>query len=128
VARALCEHPADLPQSLAWEPTLAIGIRRVYLRYGKGGYAVGFAFVFDQAKSRANRAKHGIDFIEAQALWLDPNRVSFPARTENEPRFMVVGSIEGKHWSAVATHRGDTVRLISVRRSRREEVESYEGE
>jgi uncharacterized DUF497 family protein len=83
--------------------------------------------VFDEAKSRANRDKHGIDFVEAQALWLDPARVSFAVRTDNEPRFMVVGTIEGKHWSAIVTYRGDTVRLISVRRSRVEEVESYEG-
>ena len=86
------------------------------------------AFVFDEAKSRANREKHGIDFVEAQALWLDPARVSFAARTENEPRSMVVGTIEGKHWSAVVTYRGETVRLISVRRSRVEEVQSYEGQ
>jgi uncharacterized DUF497 family protein len=86
------------------------------------------AFVFDEAKSRANRDKHGSDFVDAQALWLDPARVSFAAKTENEPRSMVVGTIEGKHWSAVVTYRGDTVRLISVRRSRVEEVQSYEGQ
>jgi uncharacterized DUF497 family protein len=89
---------------------------------------VGVAFVFDEAKSRANREKHGIDFVEAQAIWLDPARVSFPARTGSEPRFMVVGEIDGKHWSAVVTYRGDTARLISVRRSRVEEVQSYEGQ
>jgi uncharacterized DUF497 family protein len=86
------------------------------------------AFVFDEAKSRANRDKHGIDFVEAQGLWLDPARVSFAARTENEPQSMVLGTIEGKHWSAIVTYRGDTVRLISVRRSRVEEVQSYEGQ
>jgi uncharacterized DUF497 family protein len=86
------------------------------------------AFLFDEAKSRANRDKHGIDFVEAQALWLDPARVSIAARTESEPRSIVVGMIEGKHWSAVVTYRGDTVRLISVRRSRTREVQLYGGE
>jgi uncharacterized DUF497 family protein len=82
---------------------------------------------FDEAKSRANKAKHGIDFAEAQALWLDANRVGIPARTEDEPRFLVVGLIADNHWSAVITYRGQRVRLISVRRARVEEVAIYEG-
>jgi uncharacterized protein len=84
-------------------------------------------FEFDQAKSRANRAKHGIDFVEAQALWLDEMLVEIPARTEDEPRYLVIGVIAGRHWSAVITYRGERVRLISVRRSRVEEVATYEG-
>jgi uncharacterized DUF497 family protein len=85
------------------------------------------AFLFDEAKSRANRDKHGIDFVEAHALWLDPARVSLAARTESEPRSIVVGRIEGKHWSGVVTYRGGAVRLISVRRSRAREVQLYGG-
>ena len=85
-------------------------------------------FEFDGAKSRANKAKHGIDFVEAQSLWLDSYRVEIPVRTEDEPRFLVVGLIGDKHWSAVITYRGGRARLISVRRSRVEEVAVYEGE
>ena len=84
-------------------------------------------FEFDEVKSRANKDKHGIDFIEAQTLWLDEMLVEVPARTEDEPRFLVVGVISGKHWSAVITYRGNNVRIISVRRARMEEVEIYEG-
>jgi uncharacterized DUF497 family protein len=84
-------------------------------------------FEFDPHKSTANRAKHGIDFVEAQALWLDDMRVEIPARTEDEPRFPVVGRIAGKHWSAVITYRDERVRLISVRRSRPEEIAIYES-
>ena len=84
-------------------------------------------FEFDEAKSRENKGKHGIDFVEAQDLWLDEAFVQIPARTEDEPRFMVVGMILGRHWSAVVTYRGDRVRIISVRRSRDEEVEIYES-
>lgn len=84
-------------------------------------------FEFDEDKSRASKSKHGIGFIEAQALWLDEEFVEVRARTEDEPRFVVVGMISGKHWSAVITYRGEKVRLISVRRSRTEEVEIYEG-
>jgi uncharacterized DUF497 family protein len=84
-------------------------------------------FEFDPSKSSANKAKHGIDFIEAQALWLDEALVEAPARTEDEPRFLVVGRIAGRHWSAVCVKRGERTRIISVRRSRKEEIEAYES-
>ena len=86
-----------------------------------------FAFEFDEAKSRANEAKHGIDFVEAQALWLDGDLLSIAARAGDEPRFAVIGMIGDKHWSAVITYRSGTIRLISVRRSRAREVQAYEG-
>jgi uncharacterized DUF497 family protein len=84
-------------------------------------------FEFDEAKSRANKIKHGIDFVVAQGLWLDVRRIEIPALTRDEPRSMIVGMIADKHWSAVITLRGDKTRIISVRRSRDEEVSSYEG-
>ena len=84
-------------------------------------------FEFDEEKSLANKAKHGIDLAESQLLWLDDMLVEIPARTSDEPRFLVVGKIADKHWSAVITYRDDRIRLISVRRSRSEEVEIYEG-
>jgi len=82
---------------------------------------------FDERKSRANKVKHGIDFVEAQALWLDEALVEIPARSEVEQRVLVVGLMGGKHWSAFITYRGEAVRLISARRSRDEEVAIYEG-
>lgn len=85
-------------------------------------------FEFDRAKSLANKSKHGIDFEEAARLWDDEQRIEIPARTTGETRFMVVAVIEGKHWSAVVTYRGERTRIISVRRSRPEEVEQYEGQ
>lgn len=84
-------------------------------------------FEFDLAKSDANLVKHGIGFVDAQALWGDPMLLEIPARTADEPRFLVIGLIEGKHWSAVITYRGVNIRLISVRRARTEEVALYEG-
>jgi uncharacterized DUF497 family protein len=84
-------------------------------------------FEFDPNKSQSNRNKHGIDFIEAQALWLDAQKVEIPAQTKNEPRFVVIGTIVGKHWSAVITYRQTKIRIISVRRSRPEEVKIYES-
>jgi uncharacterized protein len=85
------------------------------------------AFEFDAAKSETNRIKHGIDFIDAQRLWDDPLLLEIPAKTEDEPRYLVIGVIDGKHWSAVITYRESTVRLISVRRARTEEVSLYES-
>lgn len=84
-------------------------------------------FEFDPSKSQANRAKHGIDFVAAQVLWDDPNLIEIPARTSDEPRYLVIGRIEEKHWSAVVTYREDRIRIISVRRSRKEEVDLYES-
>jgi uncharacterized protein len=85
------------------------------------------SFEFDAAKSESNRVKHGIDFVEAQGLWSDPMLLEIPARTDDEPRYLVIGLIDGKHWSAVITYRGANVRLISVRRARAEEVALYES-
>jgi len=84
-------------------------------------------FEFDLQKSAANREKHGISFDDAQVLWQDPMRIEIPARTEDEPRWLVIGQIDGKHWSAVVTYREERVRIISVRRSRNEEVRIYES-
>ena len=84
-------------------------------------------FEFDEQKSRANKAKHGIDFVEAQELWKDPDLLEIPARTEDEPRTIMIGRIGEKNWSAVITQRGERTRIISVRRSRKEERELYES-
>ena len=85
-------------------------------------------FEFDNHKSESNRRKHGIDFPAAQALWDDSDRIEIPARTDDEPRFMVVGRIDDRVWSAVITFRGENVRIISVRRARRKEIAIYESE
>lgn len=74
-------------------------------------------------KSDSNRVKHGIDFEQAQALWDDEAHLQIPAKNLDEPRFLVIGKIEGKHWSAVITYRGKNIRIISVRRSRDEEID-----
>lgn len=84
-------------------------------------------FEFDPAKSASNLEKHGIDFTEVQALWDDVMRVEIPARTTDEPRWLVIGKIAEKHWSAVVTRREQRVRIISARRARKEERVLYEG-
>lgn len=84
-------------------------------------------FEFNEQKSQANLLKHGINFIDAQALWNDPGLLEIPAKTEDEPRYLLIGLISGKHWSAVITYRNASIRLISVRRSRPEEIALYES-
>jgi len=84
-------------------------------------------FEYDGAKSQRNKEKHGIDFVEAQLLWDDPDRMEIPARAEDESRFVVIGKMGEKHWSAIVTYREKKVRIISVRRSRKEEIEFYES-
>jgi len=84
-------------------------------------------FEFDPRKSRRNKEKHGIGFDEAQELWEDPDLLEIPARTEDEPRFLAVGRIDDRHWSAIITYRQGLIRIISVRRSREEEVALYES-
>ncbi|MHB8058420.1 MAG: BrnT family toxin [Desulfuromonadaceae bacterium] len=84
-------------------------------------------FEYDSEKSDSNKEKHGIDFSSAQALWHDPDFIEIPVMTADESRFLVIGKIEGKYWSGVITYRGECVRIISVRRSRKEEVDIYEG-
>jgi uncharacterized protein len=83
-------------------------------------------FEFDPRKNESNKNKHGIDFLEAQTLWDDPDLMEIPVWTDDEPRFLVIGKINGKHWSGVITYREDKVRIISVRRSRKEEIDIYE--
>ena len=84
-------------------------------------------FEYDQSKSLANLAKHGIDFLVAQQLWNDPEALEVKAKSDDEERFIVIGLIEDKHWSAIITYRNDSIRLISVRRSRKQEVLLYES-
>jgi uncharacterized protein len=84
-------------------------------------------FEFDEQKSIANKAKHGIDFHEAQALWDDADLIAIPARTVDEPRMLVIGKIGSTCWSGIITHRDARIRIISVRRARKEEVRIYES-
>ena len=84
-------------------------------------------FEYDSEKSNSNKQKHGIDFTAAQILWNDPDLIEIPAITSDESRSLVIGKIAGKHWSGVIAYRGESIRIISVRRSRKEEVDIYEG-
>jgi len=85
-------------------------------------------FEYDPDKNAENKRTHDIDFEVAQKLWADSALMEIPARTTDEPRWLLIGRIDEKHWSAIITRRGDNIRIISVRRSRDEEVAIYESE
>ncbi len=85
------------------------------------------SFEFDPNKSKSNKKKHDIDFVGAQVLWDDPDLIEIPVKTVDEARFMIIGKISKKHWSGIITYRGENIRIISVRRSRPEEVKIYES-
>jgi uncharacterized DUF497 family protein len=85
-------------------------------------------FEFNKDKSESNKVKHGIDFVEAQLLWLDRNRIEIPLKFIDEKRFILIGKIFNQYWSAIFTYRENRVRIISVRRSRENEKEIYESE
>lgn len=85
-------------------------------------------FEYDPAKSASNKLKHGLDFVEAQALWDDDNLLVFPLKFEDEHRQACIGQIDGTCWTAIMTCRRGKVRLISVRRSRKDEVAAYESD
>jgi len=83
-------------------------------------------YEYDPEKSRLNKIKHGIDFEETQALWNDERRLEVPAYFRDEDRFAIIGRIHDVMWTAVCTMRGENIRLISCRRSRKEETALYD--
>ena len=83
-------------------------------------------FEFDPQKSKDNKDKHGMDFLEAQALFLS-SPVLIPVKGDfGEQRSLAIGMIGNKHWSAIITKRGDKIRIISVRRARDNERALYD--
>ncbi len=83
-------------------------------------------FEWDDNKSISNKEKHGIDFETAKGLWQDENRVEITAPHPIENRWIIIGKLKDKLWTAIYTIRRNTVRIISVRRSREKEVKLYE--
>jgi uncharacterized DUF497 family protein len=85
-------------------------------------------FEFDPARSARTKAdpNRGLDFVEAQQLWVDPDRLEIPLPFYAEPRLAVIGRIGSRTWTAIITRHGDAIRIISVRRSHPKEEALYE--
>ena len=85
-------------------------------------------FEYDENKSKINKSKHGIGFDEAKELWEYPYSFEIPSvQSEDEERFLVFGKINSKNYTAIITYRDTNIRIISVRRSRKKEIEFYES-
>ena len=82
-------------------------------------------FEFDPDKGVSNAEKHGISFVEAQAIWADERSIDLVVTSSGGARHLAVGVIGRRHWTAVWTRRGDSIRIILVRRSRKDEVQKW---
>ena len=100
---------------------------RFFIRQGWIWYTFGMNFEYNESKSHQNKEKHDINFIEAQKIWFDEKMLEVLLDFPDEQRWLCVGSIEEKYWTAVITFRGKNIRIISVRRSRKKEIEHYEN-
>jgi uncharacterized DUF497 family protein len=87
-----------------------------------------YKFEYDIGKSKLNLEKHGIDFTDSQKLWEDENLLQIEANSQDEPRYLIIGKMDHKIWSAVITYRKKVIRIISVRRSSKIEIGLYEKE
>jgi hypothetical protein len=96
----------------------------LYLKYKRSENLI-VTFEYDPDKSSSNLHKHGIDFERAQLLWGDPNALEIRAKSDSESRYALIGKIEEKIWIAFYVYRGDSGRLISVRRTRENEKRIY---
>ena len=90
-------------------------------------YNFGMKYEYDDNKNSINQQKHGISFDEAQRLWHDENMLEVPLDFADEKRFLCIGMIEDRHYSAITTYRQSHIRIISVRRARKEEIFHYEN-
>ena len=85
-------------------------------------------FEYDPVKSAVNLDKHGIDFETAQRLWDDECLVQLLSNKIGEKRFLAIGNVENKMWTAVCTYRNGKIRVISVRRARKKEIDYYDSQ
>jgi hypothetical protein len=83
-------------------------------------------FEFDPAKSALNVAKHGIDFQKVQEMW-KMKVVAAPSQNGLEQRWLAIGFLDSKFWTVIITLRNEKIRIISARRSRKNEIKYYKN-
>ena len=84
--------------------------------------------IWDGRKAKPIKTNTGSDFETAKNLWLDEDRVEIHAPHPVENRSIIIAKYHNKLWAAIYTIRDDTIRIISVRRARKREVNLYEKE
>lgn len=78
-------------------------------------------------KAHQTKSNTALILFDAQLLWEDCDRVELAIQSEGEQRYLTIGLMHNKHWTAIITYRGSNIRLISVKRSRTDEVKIYEN-
>lgn len=84
-------------------------------------------FAWDDAKAKANLAKHGVSFEEAKDAFRDPLAVEFldDRLDYGEDRFILIAMARGQCLTVVYAEQDDGCRLISARPSTRAEQDAY---
>lgn len=86
-------------------------------------------FEWDPAKNRLNREKHGLDFVDAESVFVGPHLIRLDPRHEfDEDRWIIIGLSFGRVVVLVYTERdgGETIRIISMRKANKYEQKRFE--
>ena len=84
-------------------------------------------YEWDEHKRAANRKKHGVEFAIAEnfvwesAILIEDDRIDY-----GETRYRAMGLIGIHIYALVFTMRGNTVRVISLRKATRQEKKDYD--
>jgi uncharacterized DUF497 family protein len=82
-------------------------------------------FEWDDAKRQTNLAKHGIDFLDVTRLFDGRPVATTRSPNPDEERYLTIGIIDERFVTAIWTRRGETIRIISARRTRDAEKRHY---
>ena len=83
-------------------------------------------FTWDDAKRRANVAKHGLDFADAPRIFEGPMVLFEDTRTDyGEQRMIGIGLLRSLVVLVVHVESADTIRIISMRKANAQETDLY---
>ena len=86
-------------------------------------------YEWDEAKRAANLRKHGVDFESvAEFDWSAALVLPDTRRDYGEPRWIALGPLGHRVFCLVFTKRGERIRVISLRKANRREVNRYESQ
>lgn len=83
-------------------------------------------FTWDEAKRKANLAKHGFDFADAGAVFAGMTYTFGDDREYyGEERFITLGMLKGRTVLIAHTGDDDEIRIISMRKATKNEQKKY---
>ena len=83
-------------------------------------------YSWHEEKREKNITKHGLDFIDAPVVFGGPLLSAAGKTVGGEKRCQVTGLLDDVHVTIIYALRGDTRRIISMRRARHEEKAAYQ--